>query len=198
MGILDEFDNDTKDDWEDRPKKITKGKTAIYFVGVLLLLGLAIGGSLYVVQKRPEILGLSKNSTAIDEKELERIVAEVGELMLLPDETPTIATVTDLSKVTDQPFFKNALEGDKVLVYRAAKKAILYRPSENKIIEVGVVNLQEEVQNNNPDQNIEVELLPTITPTISPKPAATIFVSPTPTVGQIRLTPTVSVPPPQQ
>ncbi|PIR80160.1 MAG: hypothetical protein COU25_01495, partial [Candidatus Levybacteria bacterium CG10_big_fil_rev_8_21_14_0_10_35_13] len=54
---------------------------------------------------------------------------------------PTIATITDKSQLSTQPFFNNAVDGDKVLVYANAKKAILYRPSTDKIIEVAPVNI---------------------------------------------------------
>jgi uncharacterized membrane protein len=70
------------------------------------------------------------------------LVNKVAQLVILPkDEEPTIATVTDVSKLKDQPFFANAQEGDKVLIYSTAKKAILYRESINKIIEVAPVNI---------------------------------------------------------
>ena len=70
------------------------------------------------------------------------LVSTVGRLMSLPaDETPTVATVSDPTKLQDQPFFKNAMVGDKVLIYTKAKKAILYRPDENRVIEVASVNL---------------------------------------------------------
>ena len=61
--------------------------------------------------------------------------------MLPTGETPTIATVTDASKLKDQAFFTNAVTGDKVLIYTNAKKAFLYRPSTNKIINIAPVNL---------------------------------------------------------
>ncbi len=70
-------------------------------------------------------------------KQTEELLQKVGQLMVLPtDEEPTIATVSDLSKLSEQEFFKNAQLGDKVIIYYKAKKAILYRPFENKIIEL--------------------------------------------------------------
>ena len=59
------------------------------------------------------------------------------------DEKPTVATITDIEKVKDQPFFKNAKNGDRVLIFTNAKKAILYRPTEKRIIEVGAVNINQ-------------------------------------------------------
>ena len=61
--------------------------------------------------------------------------------MELPQEVPTVATVSDVSKLKNQAFFANAKNGDKVLIYQNAKKAILYRPSSNKIVEFGPINL---------------------------------------------------------
>jgi len=62
--------------------------------------------------------------------------------MALPNEKPTIATVEDRKKLTDQIFFKNARNGDKVLMYTQSKKAILYRRSENKVIEIAYLNIK--------------------------------------------------------
>jgi hypothetical protein len=70
------------------------------------------------------------------------LIEQVGKLMELPlNEEPTIATVSDVEKLKDQPFFTSAQNGDKVLIYQKAKKAILYRPSTKKIVEVGPVNI---------------------------------------------------------
>lgn len=70
------------------------------------------------------------------------LVAEVGALIRLPpDETPTVATVSDPEKLREQAFFRNASEGDKVLIYTRSKKAILYSPTLKQIIEVANVNL---------------------------------------------------------
>jgi len=113
-------------------------------LGVLLLLVLLIAGGVFGIRYRPEILGLSKGREQV-QQEADRLVEEVGKLIVLPeDERPTIATVTDVDAVKDQPFFSKAQNGDKVLIYTSARKAILYRPSENRILEVGLVNIQQE------------------------------------------------------
>lgn len=74
---------------------------------------------------------------AVSQKEIKAITERIGKFMELPQgETPTLATVSDREKLKGQQFFLNAKNGDKVLVYPKAKKAILYRPSSGKIIEV--------------------------------------------------------------
>ena len=55
--------------------------------------------------------------------------------MRLPTgETPVTATVTDVSKLPDEVFFKQAENGDKIIMYKKHKLAILYRPSTGKVI----------------------------------------------------------------
>jgi hypothetical protein len=69
------------------------------------------------------------------------VVTKVGKLVELPPgEAPTVATVSDLAPLKSQEFFKDAQIGDKVLIFGAAKKAILYRPSTDKIIQVAPLN----------------------------------------------------------
>ncbi len=75
----------------------------------------------------------------------EKLAARVGELILLPEnEVPTVATVSDMHALEGQAFFQNAQLGDKVLMYLAAQKAVLYRPSEDLIIEVGPITGSEQ------------------------------------------------------
>lgn len=82
-----------------------------------------------------------KNSPDVVAKEnTARLLSKVGKLYALPkDEDPTVAEVSDKSKVKDQPFFKNVENGDHVLVYPKSRIAILYRESQNQIINVGPV-----------------------------------------------------------
>lgn len=70
------------------------------------------------------------------------LVAQVSRLILLPQgENPTIATVANIDVLKNQPFFANAKNGDSVLIYVKARKAILYDEVNNKIVEVAPINI---------------------------------------------------------
>ncbi len=82
---------------------------------------------------------LQKTASREAESEIQTLVSTIGEYMELPsEEVPTLATVTDVSKLPTIPFFAKAKSGDKVLIYNQAAKAILYRPGSNKVIDVSV------------------------------------------------------------
>lgn len=119
-------------------KKFLSNRKAIL---VLLFAILAATASYYYNDSR-EARRLLESPTAASQQEAKELSAKVGKLLETPpDEQPTVITVIDKEKVKTQNFFARAENGDKVLVYTAAKKAVLYRPSTNKIIEVGPVDL---------------------------------------------------------
>lgn len=95
---------------------------------------------------RQKYLGLKADPQKLAEESVKGIVSEVAALMQLPsDETPTVATVSDPERLRDQAFFRDAKEGDKVLIYTDAKKAILYDPVGKKIVEVAPLLLNDAV-----------------------------------------------------
>lgn len=104
----------------------------------LIVLAILLTGSTGLIWKfKPEIYRLVDAYRATEQNKAdENLVKTVGELMFLPSEEPTIATVTDKEKLAKQPFFAQAENGDKVIIYTKAKKAILYRPSQKKIVDV--------------------------------------------------------------
>lgn len=80
---------------------------------------------------------LLKNPAAAAIEETNNLVREVGRLVMIPkDETPTVATVSDKSKLAGQPFFLRAEEGDKVLIFAKEGRAILYRPNARRVVEM--------------------------------------------------------------
>lgn len=109
----------------------------------LLILFITLGGGLGYQKYsslRKENQRLS-NPQAAAQDETNRLKDEVAQLIELPNETPTIATVVDVEKLKSQAFFANAQNGDRVLFFAQAKKAILYRPGTKKIVEVSPINL---------------------------------------------------------
>jgi len=147
------------------------GSLLLKVIPYILMIALGAGGGIYFAQQKPEIFGLSKGAATV-QAEVNSLVAQVGKLISLPtDETPTVATVTDASKVKDQPFFANAKNDDKVLIYQKAAKAILFRPSENRIIEVGAVNINNQTAPSaspSATPGGKVKATPTPSPTASP------------------------------
>ncbi len=77
------------------------------------------------------------------DEEVNELLSRVGRLAALPDERPTIATVTDANVLRSRPFFANAKTGDKVLIFPIAQKAILYDPTADKIVEAGPFTVQD-------------------------------------------------------
>jgi len=112
-------------------------------LGLLIGAVLALIPSYYFYTKYQQAQKLLKNPQQVSLEQTKSVVNMVGKLIALPtDETPSLATVQDKTKLKDQPFFKNAVNGDKLLIFVKAKKAILYRESNNKIIEVAPINIQ--------------------------------------------------------
>lgn len=107
---------------------------------IFILLIVIFGGAAVYFYTQYATLKADPNKTA--KAETAKLVSQVSRLIVLPTgEDPTVATVTDLDKLKDQPFFAHAKNGDKVLIYTQAKKAILFDPVANKIVEVAPINI---------------------------------------------------------
>lgn len=144
-------------------------KTILIVISVLVIIG-ALGYSAWRImqlRKTAADLGSQLNSKTeelntfrrdlvanptgtlqkIQQESTQSIIDEVGKLYTLPaNESPTVATVQDKSKLGDQEFFKDAQNNDVLVVYEKSGLAILYRPSEKKLVKVGPINIQ-----NNPE-----------------------------------------------
>lgn len=118
-------------------------KNLIPFIALIIVAGLGIGIYMYSKTGEGFDLGLTNFAEQNPENEAERVIRQVGKIYLLPEEVPTIATVSDKTQLSDKVFFQKADNGDKVLLYKTAAIAILYRPSIGKIINVGPVNLED-------------------------------------------------------
>lgn len=120
-------------------KKSRSIAKTIVMVVIGLLLVLSVILNVVIFRKYNNLKKNPVTSEQQQKEELDRVVGKVGQLYKLPtDEKPDpFATVKDKELLKNQAFFKDAENGDYVLFYKNAKVAILYRESENRIINVG-------------------------------------------------------------
>jgi hypothetical protein len=116
---------------------------ALGIIGIVILF---FGGFYYFKYQnaQKEIQTIKTNSNTLQKAQAaqtQELIDKVGKLMELPKETPTVAVIVDASKLKNQPFFANGKNGDKILIYTTLGKAILYRESLNKIVDVAPVSI---------------------------------------------------------
>jgi hypothetical protein len=111
-------------------------------LALALIISLIVLASLYVsylnLKKEMSYLQDPQAQEARIKRETQDLINQVGKLMVLPEGEPTVATVVDAEALAkEQEFFKDAKNGDKVLIYK--DKAILFNVSEGRIVNVGPV-----------------------------------------------------------
>jgi cytoskeletal protein RodZ len=127
-----------------KPPKSKKTRKPIFIVILVVLVLASVAAAGYYYSQYQDI---KKNPQQVTIDETKAIVAKVSKSLTLPEkEQPTLATVLDKEKLKDQAFFKDAQNGDKILIYTEAKKAIIYRESEDKIINVGPILLNSDTK----------------------------------------------------
>jgi len=149
------------------------------FIGVSALILAPSAAATYFYRQYQEAKKLVANPQEIAKNEITAIIEKISKVMDLPEgEEPTLATVLEADKLREQPFFTKAENGDKVLIYTQAKKAILYRPSQNKIINVSPLSLT------NGTESSETQPIPTTSKSPATKPTATETPTPTPETSE--------------
>lgn len=109
-------------------------KSVLLFSFILLCIvsAVSVGVSIYLYTNAQKIV-TSKEPELSEEQTM---IATLNNAMVLPEEKPTIISVTDREKLQDQEFFKKAQNGDKVVIYESIRRIFLYRPALKKIIDV--------------------------------------------------------------
>lgn len=107
-------------------------------ITVFVLMMVIVGGAYGYYQYQ-----LSQNPAVIYARKLKSMTDIVGQQVKLPNnEQPVVATVTDVTKLPKEAFFKNAQDGDKILLYKKDKEAILYRPATGKVITYATLDFE--------------------------------------------------------
>lgn len=138
-----------------KSKKHTKNKF-LWFLVVVILVALA-GGLVFLYTKYSETKKeVEKLSTVQGQQELSKtqtqeLLGEMRKIIIMPtNEDPVVATITDINQLKDKEFYKDAQNGDRVVVFANAKKAYIYSPERKLIVNVGAFQLDQKTQNQQP------------------------------------------------
>lgn len=109
-----------------------KNILSILIVLVIILLGYAVYGKFFTKT--------SYEGQQLPEKEVKSLVKRVSKLINTPQELPVIVEIENAEKImAEQKFYIGSKDGDYLLMFPAAQKAMIYRKKENKLINVGPI-----------------------------------------------------------
>lgn len=128
-------------------------------ITILVLLSVLVGGAIFYYKSYTKTDAYKKKQ---EEKELVKTVSAVGAVLLLPSGRPAMFTIADADALSaQQAFFRGAINGDRLLIYKEAGKAILYSPVRHLIVNVGPITTDED-HKTAPNDSVK-EIVPTKT-----------------------------------
>ena len=102
---------------------------------MLFLLSLFVNIFLYFKFKKERVMIIKPQISP--QETFSEVPQQINQLIRLPqDEKPQIFPIT-ANTLRNQPFVKDARNGDLLLLYLKNQKAILYDPAKNQILKVG-------------------------------------------------------------
>jgi hypothetical protein len=130
------------------PASDKKISTVVLVVLLLLAVG-AFGATFYKyrqTQTQLQQLSSAEGQKAIAKKDIDELLAKLRKHIVLPvGEDPVVATVTDKDALAkEQPFYQNAHNGDRVLAYIQARKAIIYDPIKDVVVNAGPIYMSDQ------------------------------------------------------
>lgn len=122
---------------KNKQKRMRKIILSLFGVSVFFILTTIYSQyQVYVLKKLENVNNIINSEVPVTPNQ---IIEAVSRHILLPDTIPQIAAIEDAKKLsTTQDFFRNALNGDVVIVYETT--IIVYRPSQDLLIAVGDVS----------------------------------------------------------
>ena len=138
------------------------GKLILIIVTIVIVATLIyFGWSWWNLKKQVDTLLRPEGIEELQKKQTEELLEKMNKHIVLPDdEEPIIATVTDaeaLKKESD--FYALAKNDDVVVIYIRAKKAFLFDPFANRVLNVGPVITDENTEETQVDEDaVSVEV----------------------------------------
>jgi hypothetical protein len=135
---------------QNHSKPAPKSKLKIVIIAMAVLIGCVLATITVLLYK--QVQDLRSNPDQVVVEKANQLKDKVSKIIQLPDETPTIAEVKteDLDKLKTQEFFRDIKNGDKILIFSKAQKAVVYRESENRVINSGPIVIN---TSSNKDEN---------------------------------------------
>jgi hypothetical protein len=122
----------------------------LYTSGIILALGLGSAGTVLIpkltkIEPTPPPAVAIKISPTVSFTDVSQIPKRVSEILeITTDEIPNVTSIGQSDALrAGQPFFQNSKPDDYVLFYLQAKRAVLFRPSSGKIIDIAPIILNE-------------------------------------------------------
>ncbi len=125
----------------------SKNKTPVFKILIILIVLCAIGYYMYSLQKDSKTISGAQGSAVGNNKEEAKDLANKVSKLVLVDTSvvPDIVTITDASTmIKQQPVFSGVINGDKILVYIKEKRAIVFSPSRNVVVNILPITMQKQ------------------------------------------------------
>jgi mRNA degradation ribonuclease J1/J2 len=114
----------------------------IYVIGAAAIILVAVLGFLGYKQYT-NMKAQSANPGQASQEEIKEVLDEVKKLMIVPEEQPVMAKIDNADELKkQQAFFAGATNGDVVLIFPQAVKAVIYSPSRHLIVNSGPIQTQ--------------------------------------------------------
>jgi len=113
-------------------EKLVKIRRIIAIVGLVIIVALAVL-SWFLFDKYQQALRSNPQT------ETSALMQRIGQVIALPPEQPTIATVLDRQKLSNKALADKAQNNDKLIIFPQAKRIILYRPDTQRVVDMLIV-----------------------------------------------------------
>ena len=110
----------------EKQKRSLKFSPLLIALAAISLAGL--GGSAYFYK-------LYADSTAKANEQAD-IIKKVTKTVEVPNETPTVVTISNKKQLSNQQLAAKVNDGDVLLIFAQAKRLVVYRPSSQKVADI--------------------------------------------------------------
>lgn len=121
-----------------------------YIIVVLLIVVASLTALVYVQSQESgstddAVMVDTTTDTELSQKEVSIIAGRIRDHIMVPSEAPSLSVVLNAENLrAEQSFYSRVENGDVIAVYPVNRLAILYRPSEDILINVGPLYLEEQ------------------------------------------------------